>query len=347
MKNKLFFLLILLYTTQIAYAQYSIRTAGETSGIVKTDRYTGFNLGFEFTKAEAQFSYGLQKEDTHVIFQMNDGRVIRVTPNDPGPDPKDVFKELGKISVYKSYNFKINTPVEENTSTLLTDGKFNPGIGLTVEHIWNNNQLNDASNYIFIRGTYEVKQNKFGRIDNTDTIRVDKHTSQSVGLTPGVNFFLENDWQNDIILAASLPIRYNINPVDDLKSKDFTTDYIAKKNGVIQKEEKAFQGEQEDYLSITPKLDFAYTPIKVTNQDGVETARFGFLTSVSAKFNAQTSKTKYNFSIGPSVHPKWSTSAVLATIQAEFLDFTDSTDTKDINDIFAVKFFVGIPLIFK
>ena len=54
-----------------------------------------------------------------------------------------------------------------------------------------------------------------------------------------------------------------------------------------------------------------------------------------------------NFAFGPSIHPAGSTSSVISALQAEFTDFTNSTGKKAFKDIFAMNFYVGIPLALK
>ena len=157
-----------------------------------------------------------------------------------------------------------------------------------------------------------------------------------------------NSKSEDFLYALSITANYNINPVLDLVKKEFVTTTSTAENGFISETQEAFDSEQDDSISILPKLDFIWTPILTTNENNVEEgSRFGVLSSLSSRYNTNSGKLAHNFSIGPSVHPKWSSSNVIATIQFEFLDFSDSTGEKDFGDIFQINFYVGLPIRFK
>lgn len=348
MKN-IYFFIAALFLSGTAFGQANIRTAGELSGIILSDT-TGFSIGYELSKTEAVFTYSVKGyEETRTFLLMKNQSIIEIT-DDFDPSEIDMSDVIDTIPVleYVNSNFRITTALEGSASTVFSGGEFQPGIGLAYEHIYNKNQFTQNTFYNFFRISYEVKQNKFGSIDDTDSIKVDKEFSHSFGIVPGVNWVVGGRKENDnLIVALSAPIKYNINPTDDLKSKDFITDYVSSNNGVVQKAEKAWNGTQSDYFSVTPKAEVAWTPWS-KKVKGVETgSRIGFISSLSNKVNFKESQYKWNFSVGPSLHPKWTTTQILATVQAEFLDFTDVTDSKDFEDILSVKFYVGIPLYFK
>lgn len=349
MIRALIFLSLLLLSNKVL-SQANLKTAGELSGIVIADT-AGFSIGYELAKTEAIFTYTTDSyEEGTFYLRMKDGSLKKINDKlDPATIDMDQVVDTVTISKFINSNFRLNSALEDNTGTFLSGGKFSPGIGLNYEIIYSRNQFVRNARYFFLRAGYEVKRNSFGTIDAVDTIRVDKRLSQSIGITPGVNIIWRGKkWNDNKIFAFSIPIRYNINPTDDLKTKDFIMDYTAGSNGVVQKAEKAWNGTQDDYFSITPKFDFAVTPWSQKNDKGVEIgSRFGFVGSISDNYNFNKNQHKWNFGIGPSIHPKWSTSQILATVQFEFLDFTDVTGEKGFDDIFSVKFYVGLPLYIK
>ena len=154
-------------------------------------------------------------------------------------------------------------------------------------------------------------------------------------------------YTNNFIIAASIPIAYTIKPVSDMKTKEYVSVDSTAANGTIQKTENAYPEIKDNGFFFQPKVDFAWTPFMQT-KDGVEIApRFGFIGSFSGRYSLNNETFALNFSIGPSLHPKWSTSNVITSVQFEFLDFANSTGDKDFNDIFYINLYVGLPLQMK
>lgn len=301
-------------------AQLNFKTAGEESGLI-TAKTSALNVGYSFSASEARFILGDTKQE------VND----KLTTN----------KLMGN-------NFKVAVPITDGTNSIYSGGAFNPGIGLNYEKYFSKNTFAKNPLFWFFRWGYDLKQNKFGSINSTDSIIINSKLSHAFGITPGLNILFAGKKNTDnVIVAFSIPIIYNIKSVQGLKAKDFVVFQNRASNGSIQKAEKAYDKFQKDFLSVSPKIDFAWTPF-LMKLDSVEAGtRIGFISSISSKYNSRTGKIAWNFSIGPSLHPKFSTSNVIATIQAEFLDFNNSTGEKKFNDIFFVNFYLGIPIQMK
>ncbi|MFD3003184.1 hypothetical protein ACFS7Z_22675 [Pontibacter toksunensis] len=333
-----------------ANAQYIFETAGEKSGIITADTSSGYILGYEFSSSEALFNYERSIMQSGGFYKLKDSSLIKIEPSlDPATLRVDDIVDTIVVASYKTSNYRVAIPIAENTRALFSSGEFNPGLELVYENVWSPNALATNIAYHFIRFSYEIKENSFGSVDTNDSIKISQKVSHTVGITPGINWVIATaDKTDNLIIALSLPVEYNVNPVANLSTKDFITDYTVTTNGVIQKSRKAYSGTQENFISLTPKLDFAYTPLLIRNDADDEIGpRLGFIGSLASIYNTENSDFRYNFSIGPSLHPKWSSSSVLATIQAELIDFTDVSGDKGFEDIFAVKFFVGIPLSFQ
>ncbi len=346
---KIILILIALFYTSLSYAQINMKSAKTENGIVFS-RDNGINTGYDFSTSEARFNYGRAQSQMIMYLLMKDGSKIKTTSDfDDSTIDKTQISDTVYVNPFKGSNFKLVVPITDGTNGIFSEGKFNPGVGLSYELIRNCDEFKTTSRYLFFRYGYELRQNKFGSINNLDSILIEKKLSHSLNVTPGINWLTSTANETDnLIIALSVAFQYGVNPVSDIKTKEFVIVDSTAANGTIQKTEKAYPKSQEDYFSITPKLDFAWTPFLQRNDDGEEIGlRIGLLSSISTKKNFNTNKMAWNFSIGPSIHPKWSTSNIIAALQVEFIDFNNSTGQKDFDDIFSVNFYVGIPLQLK
>ena len=314
---------MILFCASNAFGQFNFKTAKEESGIIYGGPSNRLNIGYANSTSEARFAasgeYSLMVDSTRNLF--------------------------------RGYNFKLTIPITDGTSAFYSGGSFTPGIGAAYEYIWNNNEFSNTTKYYFLRAGYNIKQNKFGRVLPSDSIVVDKRFTNTFTLAGGVQIVgsdRKNKGTDNFIVGLSLNAQYHIEPTVDLKTSEYSIYSRVALNGVVHRNEKAYNARQEDFFALIPKIDIAWTPWMPRGEDGKEIGtRFGLISSTSTRYNATSGKFAWNFGIGPSLHPKWSTSNVIATVQAEFIDFTNSAGGKKFDDIFAINFYVGIPLSFK
>lgn len=325
------FLTLVLFLPSLLYSQIQLRSAGGESGIV-VPYGNGFNLGYEFSKSETAFSYSRSLDS---------------------PKEKDKNRTTNEDTLrikYTGQNYKLKIPIKDNEATIFKD-EFNPGVSLGVEAIWSHDALKNNAFYKFIRVNFDIKKNTFGNLNEVDnTIILDEKISKTYELAVGGNWLFSGVSNTDhSILALSLPLRYKVNPIDGLKTKEVIVNTTTANNGVIQKPQSAFIGEPEDFISLSPRVDFAFSPGLIKNSEGKEIGpRYGLLASTSVDFNFKESETRFNFSIGPSLHAKHRTDRLLATLQFEFTDITgsknDPEDEFGFDDVFSIKLFVGYPI---
>lgn len=334
-------LLGLIFFSGVCHAQFTFRTAGSESGIIATPG--GANVGYSFSDSEAIFSYGFTSQKTMTPVAAA-GSIVGRKGNRAYAKTGALTPALLPALDYKSSNFKVTVPVTDGTDVVYSSGKFNPGVGVSYEYVRNKDEFNPKKPYKFIRVAYKVKENKFGSVNLADSIQIDKKTSHDFGLTVGANWIWSiRPNQDDLVVASSIAFQYFIDPVVDLETKEFVTVSETGVNGSVQETQNAFEGSQQDFFAVIPKLDFCWTPIIIEDLSG-ELARIGLFGSLSARYNARVEKAVYNFSVGPSIHPKNSSSQVIAALQAQFIDFGDVTGTKNFSDIFSIGFYIGIPL---
>jgi len=355
---KAYKLIIFLLVSNLSFCQVNFQTANSESGIIGTD-FVGWNLGYSFSKSEANFIFSNNDTQGFVDYIGKDGVIYR------NPD-KETIKTLGlklykEGSKFRGRSFKIGVPISDGTGKLFGEGNFNPGANVSYDFSWSNDEFDENLKYYFIRFNYGLKENKFGLINSNDSIQIDKRVSQRIGTTFGINII--NTWMRDedgvkyveegfskdnFIIAFTVALNYNINPVTDLKTREFVTIDNTSSNGFIQQTTTAFNSSQEDFFSITPKIDVVWTPLSHKYIEVEETLpRIGIMSSLSSRYNTQIDKFAWNFAIGPSLHPKNKSSQVIAAILAEFNDFNNSIGNKDFNDIFSVSLYVGIPIALK
>ncbi|MEM9363387.1 MAG: hypothetical protein AAGA43_12165 [Bacteroidota bacterium] len=323
---KKYSIIIFFLVINTAISQVNFRTAESQSGIIGTD-FVGLNVGYSFSSSEANFT-----------FSRNES--------------------VG--SKFKGNSFRVTVPVSDGSRQLFVDGNFNPGVEVSYDHSWSGDEFDRNLTYYFLRFGYEIAENRFGFIDSNDTIRIDERLTQKFGISFGANFIstniigkksseLDKDFAKDnLIIAGFVSLEYNTNPVVDLRNREFVIQENTGVNGAVQQTINAFQSEQEDFLSITPKIDFVWTPIQKKYIDTEETLpRIGILSSLSSRYNTQSDKFAWNFSVGPSLHPKNESSRVIAALLAEFRDFNNSTGNRDFDDIFSVNLYIGIPISFR
>ncbi len=341
--------IIAIFCVNLSYAQVNMKSAKTENGIVFSQE-NGMNIGYDFSKSEARFTYGKTHSKMISYLVMKDGSKIEITKDfDESKIDKTKITDTLYVNPFKGRNFKFIVPVTDGANAIYSGGKYNPGLGLSYEMINNRDEFQTESRYSFLRLGYGLQQNKFGSISTTDSITIEKKVSHIFNITPGFNWVLStNNNSDNLIIALSMAIQYSINPISDMKTKDFVIIDSTVSNGMIQKTEKAYPKFQDDYFSILPKLDFAWTPFLQKDSNGNEIGpRIGLLGSLSTKYNFNEDVMSWNFSIGPSIHPKWSSSNIISSLQFAFIDFNDSTGKKDIDDIFSINFYVGIPILLK
>jgi len=348
--NKLLLIILIFFGSSYEInSQINIKSGTTENGIIIA-RDNGMNIGYDFSKSEARFIYGKAQSEIAGYLKMMDGKLIEINQNF---DYSNINVNEILDTIYKNpfigSNFKLAIPITEGRNALFSKGAYNPGIELSYEFIRNKDEFKNKSKYNFTRIGYELIQNKFGSISSTDSIIIENKVSQSVNITPGINWILStNSNADNLIIAFSTAIKYEFNPVSEMKTKDFIIIDTLASNGSIQKTEKAYPEIKENIFSIQPKLDFVWTPMIQKDDNGNETGpRIGIIGSISSKFNISQQRNAWSFSIGPSIHPKWSSSNITSSIQFEFIDFNNSTKDKNIDDIFSVNFYVGIPLQLK
>jgi len=308
-------------------AQVNFTSAGTPSGVVNTDQ-KGAAIGYTFSSSTASFSYGTSKE---VTIPANKAK------GDTIAHPR-----------FSAHNYTVTTNVSNSSGSIFSGGQFDPGFTFAYEYVLDNNEFRHTNRYLFIRPTFSMQQNTFVTTDATDTLRTAKKFNVAVGGTPGINWIYTDKRNADMILAVSVPIVYNLNPVDELTSTNYSTDYKAAANGFTETTKTGYKTTQANYFSITPKLDYVWTPWIITDpKSKAEMTRIGFITTLSGLYNTREDRMACNFAFGPSIHPAGSTSSVISALQAEFTDFTNSTGKKAFKDIFAMNFYVGIPLALK
>jgi hypothetical protein len=309
-------------------SQINFKTSKSESGIIKPNR-AGLDIGYSFSESETRFNYS---------------------------SLSSVMDTISGKNPFTGFNYKVAVPVSDGKNSIFSSGKYVPGLGLGFEYMWNKDEFKKNTRYNFVRATVDAKQIKFGSIEEkTDTagvryqlIDIDKKETVSAGVAAGINWlFAGKKYHDNAILAVSLAAKYNFNPSNELDAKEYVVIEKSVTNGNIQKLDKAFDGTQADYFSLNPKIDFVWTP-SLTKKNGEEVgARIGLITSFSTLYNGTSGRFNWNYSVGPSIHPKWSTSNVVATIQFEFNDFTNYRNDRTFDDIFGIVFYVGIPVSLK
>lgn len=334
---------------RFSYAQLNFKTAKEESGIIYSNTH-GLNIGYDVSGSEARFLYTRGVMPTRTFIRYKNGRIVEITPYlDPATiDISQVKDTVMKLSSRIS-NFKLAIPVTDGTNEIYSGGAFNPGLGLSYEFSSSKNEFGTNPVYYFIRMGYNIKENKFGSISSTDSISIHDKLSHTIGITPGINILFSGRNNHDNkILAFTTAIEYNVNAITGLKTKDYTLIDTSVSNGIITKTEKAYSASLPNFISVTPKIDFVWTPWLATDENKIEIgSRIGIVSSLSSKYNSRSGKFSWNYSIGPTLHPKFQTSTIVAALQAEFTDFNDTMGDKKFNDIFSVSFYIGIPLQLK
>ena len=319
-------IICLLLVVQIVKGQVNFETAESLSGIIGTD-FIGLDVGYSFSSSKA-----------NITLSRNESMGDR----------------------FSGKSLRLTIPVVDGSRQLFGSGKFNPGASIAYDYSWSTNEFDRNRTYYFFRLGYEISENRFGFIDTDEMIQIEERITQKIGLGLGANFIsthilgeklstLDKDFAKDnLIIAGFVSFDYHINPVMGLTTREFVFEENTATNGVIQQTINAFSTEQEDFFSITPKIDFVWTPIGKKYINTAETFnRVGILSSLSAQYNTQTNTNAWNFSIGPSLHPKNKSSKVIAALLAEFSDFSESTNSKDFDDIFSINLYVGIPVSFN
>jgi len=342
-------ILIPLVANQV-FGQINFKTAKEESGIIYSG-FRGLNLGYDISSTEARFSYSGFIDSISIYLRFKDGTQKRLE-DDYQISAEEKLNLRDSVVIYRARvsNYKVAVPISDGTNTLYSGGAFAPGLTLQYEYSKHqSSNIKPKDTYWFIRPGYELKQNKFGYILPNDSIKIKNELSHAFGVTLGVNWLLSGKKKQDnAILAFSVAFKYNIKSVDGLKTKEFALIDTTVSNGSRQKIEKAYDKTLGDYLSVMPKVDFVWTPWIFTDEDGIEYgSRVGMLGSLSVKYNARNGKIAGNFGFGPSIHPKFYSSQIIAALQAEFIDFTNSTGDKKFNDIFGISLYIGIPLQLK
>ena len=190
MKN-LFSIIPFFYAT-IAIGQINFSSAGGASGIILSDFKSGMNFGYSFSSSEATFTYSSQEWRPVWQFTLKDGQVINDTDeNSTSIRDGDVEKKTLLRNEFLGNNLRVTLPVTDNTSSILNGGEFNPGLGVTWEFIYSENDFADNEVYEFARLSYAVAQNKFGNIAMNDSINIENKASHTFGFAFGIkwNYF--------------------------------------------------------------------------------------------------------------------------------------------------------------
>lgn len=313
--------LLFLLATVAAKAQIAFTTANSQTGIIKSDQNNGYTIGYNFSSSQAIFTFGSVTET-------------------PGTNLKGQ-----KTDDYLSRNLNVTANVTNNSGSIFSGGSFMPGVSVNYEWVWNSDALRQKA-YWFFRPFYSIQQNSFGSVDAVaDTIKIVKNLNHAFGATGGVNFVWGK--KKSAILALSGVLAYNIHPVDELKTETYSTDYVAAHNGIVQNTTVAYSSTQQDYFSVTPKVDFVYSPWIIKDGKGAEVSRIGFISALSGLYNARENRMAASFAIGPSLHPAYLTNSVISALMFEFTDFTNTTGKKLFRDRFSINFYVGIPISLK
>jgi hypothetical protein len=330
MKKPFLLIVTILFPFISIWAQYPYSSSTQNSGIINLDEYQGLN--YEFTSSRLGFNF---RKDTTFMDR-------------PSEDPDGHADK-------RFIDFTVGAALNESTFALF-EQNFKPGIdlGLTVasdQEVYTDDQKHQYR-IKAVRLAYENKWVDFAFEDiPSQTVVKDDAVKHVLSLAFGLNWFqADQDKGIEHGISGSLSLGRKWNDEAGLSTREYCT-YEA--NGVDKAGNPAFIsnckkvkfGELQDNWFIAPRIDVTrrIAALDADRADG-ETYHNPALyllgtflvevvgDDVQPTFIGGLSMTQYSQNI-------------IAALLFECNDFT--SDKKSFEEIFAIKFYLGVPLVYK